>query len=372
MSWILEKGNVLSPKQYGFRQARSTTDVLVRLDTDIKRALVQKKHVIAILFNLKKAYDTTGRGGILEKLHWANVRGPMAHFIGNFLNERVMKVRIGTTIGEPYEQCEGVPQRSVLSFTLFSFAISDISSCLPQYVDCTLYVNDFAIYPSSASLSVLKRRMQRTADRLMAWTRKRGFEFSTKSVVMHFTKIRGVFPAPTITLGTYTMRVVSESKFLGMLLDNRLSWIPRLKDLRVRCQRAMSILKCLSWTAWCADRLSLLRIYKALIQSKLDYGCQVYSSATKTTLRMLDSVHHQALRLCTGAFRSYPVESLYVDSGGPFLYVRRKKLSLQFYARLKSMPRTPTCIYQCLMKMRRWFRNRVYNTTRHLDTESED
>lgn len=44
-------------------------------------------------------------------------------------------------------------------------------------------------------------------------------------------------------------------------------------------------------------------------------GWEAYSSTTPTVPWMLDSVHNEALRLCTGAFRSSPVEPLYAESG---------------------------------------------------------
>ena len=47
----------------------------------------------------------------------------------------------------------------------------------------------------------------------------------------------------------------------------------------------------------------MLRLYKSLVRSKLDYGCIVYGSASKSYLQMLDPVHNQGLRLCLGAFR---------------------------------------------------------------------
>ena len=52
-------------------------------------------------------------------------------------------------------------------------------------------------------------------------------------------------------------------------------------------------------------------------RSKLDYGCIVYGSPRKSYLQMLDPVHSQGLRLCLGAFRTSPVESLYVDAHKP-------------------------------------------------------
>ena len=59
----------------------------------------------------------------------------------------------------------------------------------------------------------------------------------------------------------------------------------------------------------------MLRLNRALIRSKLDYGCMIYGTAKDGLLGSLDPVHNAALRLCMGAFRSSPVVSLYSDSG---------------------------------------------------------
>ncbi|GBN39931.1 hypothetical protein AVEN_21766-1 [Araneus ventricosus] len=82
-------------------------------------------------------------------------------------------------------------------------------------------------------------------------------------------------------------------------------------QLREKCEKSLNILKVLSTTAWGADSPSMLRIYKATILSKLDYGCQIYGSARKSILQKLDPIHHAALRLYSGAFRTSPVQSLY-------------------------------------------------------------
>ncbi|GFQ84185.1 solute carrier family 35 member B1 [Trichonephila clavata] len=95
-------------------------------------------------------------------------------------------------------------------------------------------------------------------------------------------------------------------------------------DLKIRSAKALNILKVLANTRWGADRTSLLRLYRALIRSKLDYGSVVYSSACKSLLKILDPVHHQGLRLCLGAFCTSPVESLYAEAYEPPLDLRRK------------------------------------------------
>ncbi|GFW01646.1 RNase H domain-containing protein [Trichonephila clavipes] len=56
---------------------------------------------------------------------------------------------------------------------------------------------------------------------------------------------------------------------------------------RKKCERSPNILKVLSNTLWGADRISLLRVYQALILSRLDYGCVVYGSARTSVLKRL-------------------------------------------------------------------------------------
>ena len=95
----------------------------------------------------------------------------------------------------------------------------------------------------------------------------------------------------------------------------------------------MAILKVLSHSKWGADRVSMLRLYRALIRSKLDYGCQNYSSANARQLSKLDAVHNEALRISTGAFRSSPINSPYVEASEPSLSDRRDKLIMQRFLR---------------------------------------
>ena len=55
----------------------------------------------------------------------------------------------------------------------------------------------------------------------------------------------------------------------------------------------------------------------------------------------LDPVNNQGLRLSLGAFRSSPVESLYVEAHEPPLEIRREKLALQYILKLKTNPGNP-------------------------------
>ena len=89
---------------------------------------------------------------------------------------------------------------------------------------------------------------------------------------------------------------------------------------------------------WGADRKVMLKLYGSVVRSKLDNGCVVYRSARHMYLRKLDSIHNQGLRLALSAFITSPVTSLYSEANEPSLILSRKKLSMQYYLKLKYNP----------------------------------
>ena len=124
-------------------------------------------------------------------------------------------------------------------------------------------------------------------------------------------------------------------------MTKKLSFIPHIKALKTKCLKALNLLRVLAHTDWGADRKVLLRLYRSLIRSKLDYGSIVYGSARKSYLKMLDPIHHQGLRLALGAFRTSPIESLLAEANEPSLEIRREKLALNYITRVKANPENP-------------------------------
>ncbi|PVD37664.1 hypothetical protein C0Q70_00263 [Pomacea canaliculata] len=249
---------------------------------------------------------------------------------------------VGSILSDPQEQEMGVPQGSILSPTLFNIKIDSILKSVCPGLEASLYVDDFAICIRGRSLPCLERRLQLCVNAVQKWVTENGFNFSpTKSVCIHFCKLTGMFPNPSITVKGTVLKVVQEVKFLGVIFDRKLSFLPHIKSLRLSCQKALDILRVVGHVSWGADRTVLLRLYRALIRSKLDYGSIIYGSARESYLKILDPIHHQGLRICLGAFRTTPVQSLYAEAGEPPLSLRRLKLMLSYACRLKSHPGNP-------------------------------
>ena len=341
--WHLENKELLSPFQFGFRKNRCTLDPLLRLCNQIQQGFVNQCQTIGVFFDLEKAYDTTWRHGILKKLHNMGIQGNMINFINSFLSERFIKVRVGNTLSNPFLQEEGVPQGSVLSVTCFAIAINDILDTISPPVKGSLFVDDLALYCTGYDAKSVCNYIQKSIDSVSKWADNNGFRFSaSKTVAIRFTRRRNLEEIPVLTLNGNILPYENKVKFLGMIFDEKLTWNKHIDNLKIKVKESMNILKVVSGFSWGADKKSLLHLYDSLCRSKLDYGCQVYSSACKSKLRELDVVHNMGLRICTGAFRTSPVESLYVDSNELPLDLRREEIGLRYITRLKSTPKNPS------------------------------
>ena len=71
---------------------------------------------------------------------------------------------------------------------------------------------------------------------------------------MHFCQSRKLYLDPELTLDYVQIEVVPEFKFLGLLFDSKLSFIPHINYLSNKCQKALNLLQVVSSMDWGADR----------------------------------------------------------------------------------------------------------------------
>lgn len=97
LQWHLETNDLLHNGQAGFRKYRSTMDCLTTLESEIMETYRQKEYMIAISFNLKKAYDVTWRHYIVLQMLKMGLKGNMVEFTNNFLKNRTTITAMGKT-----------------------------------------------------------------------------------------------------------------------------------------------------------------------------------------------------------------------------------------------------------------------------------
>ena len=293
LNWCLRKYNILSSSQFGSQAERSTLDNLSHLENHIRRGFERKQITVAVFFDIQKAYDTTWRHLILKTLHSNGMRGHLPIFIKNFIDGRTFQTKVENVYSETFNLDCGVPQGSVLSGTLFALAINNIALQLPQGVQNSLYVDDFSIYYSSNSLRHLQRVMNMAIHKIQTWTTSVGFKLSVDKTqaIMFYRDIRWKQNQDiSLSLNNSEIQFKESVKFLGLVFDTHLNWKSHISYIKTKCNGALNLIMKLSHTTWGARRSTLLMIFKALVVSRLDYGCPIYGSATQAALKSLDPI----------------------------------------------------------------------------------
>ena len=184
----------------------------------------------------------------------------------------------------------------------------NIAQCLKAGVNCSLYVDDFQNSYISSKNHINERQLQLCLNNLQQWSTDNGFRFSKKT---------GLNIDPQNILDKRPIPVVEETTFYGVVCCMKLSYVPHLKYVKKKGLKTLNILNVIGNNEWRADCKVMLRLYRSLVRSKLEYEFIVYGSARKSYLKMMDPVHNQGLRRFLAPSKTSHVENVYVDAHEP-------------------------------------------------------
>ena len=154
----LEKCDLFSDFQYGFRSSRSTTDVPTVVSDRIARAFNRSGATRAVPLDLSKAFERVWHAGLLHKLKSYGISGQIFGLISSFRSNRRLQVVLNGKSSQEYPVSAGVPQRSILGPTLFLLYIND----LPDDVMCNIaiYADDRTLYSKCDQASDLWQQLE--------------------------------------------------------------------------------------------------------------------------------------------------------------------------------------------------------------------
>ena len=126
ISFFVDKCNLLSQNQYGFRAKHSTYMVLLNIIDQISAEMDSKKYSIDIFLDLSKAFDTINHNILLKKLEIYGIRGIALQWFSSYLSGRTQFVSVDSIVSNAAEIKCWVPQGPVLGPLLFIIYINDI------------------------------------------------------------------------------------------------------------------------------------------------------------------------------------------------------------------------------------------------------
>ncbi|GFV03612.1 putative RNA-directed DNA polymerase from transposon X-element [Trichonephila clavipes] len=110
----------------------------------------------------------------------------------------------------------------------------------------SLYVDDLQISCEGSDMRLIERQLQTAVNNIVKWCDNNGHSLSpSKSCCVHFCRKRGIHPDPEIRIRAVQIPVVPDVRFLGVIFDRRLTFLPHILQLRKRCEKSLNLLKVL-------------------------------------------------------------------------------------------------------------------------------
>ena len=280
---------------------------------DIEDAFQEKTKVLAVFFDLSKAFDKVWKEGLLLKLLRAVVHGKMYKWLSDFLFNRTARVKLDGTISRQVKLREGVPQGGVVSPTLLLVYINDITTTVPRHVSNTLHADDFAVWCAEEHTTTAVHRIQNTINEVCSWTESWALQLNTTKTVSTLFTLSTAKEKVSLRLNNQPVPQVETPAFLGVTLDTRLTWKPHLEVVEAKATRKLTIMKKLAGTTWGANSDILKQVYTGAERPVVEYASTTWDTASKTNKSKLDRVQNMGLRIILGAMRSTPIQQMEKD-----------------------------------------------------------
>ena len=254
---FLANEEIIINQQSGFRSLHSTVTALLEA-TDSWAFNIDRGNVNAVVFlDLKKAFDTVDHDVLLAKLSLYGIQDSAYDWLKSYLNNRTQKCVVNGSLSKVCSLGCGVPQGTILGPLLFLIYINDLPNCL-SFCQPRMYEDDSHITYSSADLHSVQSSLNRDLSNIPKWLLSNKLTLNTTKtefmLIGSRQKLSTLSESLELSIDNVSIKQVSTSKSLGILIDDNMAWHSQI------------------------DTLSMHYIYNALVQPHFDYCSIVWGN----------------------------------------------------------------------------------------------
>jgi len=284
---------VLSSHQYGFRKGRSTSDAILELLQQTYASLDERKILVGVFLDFTKAFDTVNHTILMEKLNHIGIRGPIWRWFKSYLSGREQYVRANNVHSNRLPIQLGIPQGSNLGPLLFNIYINDMSVC-SNVLRFVHFADDTTVFLSGNGIEELSGEVNNALLDVNRWTTTNRLSLNTNKTSYMLFSDNSNQGDMEIRICEKSINRVREAKFLGVIIDDSLSFIPHVDALCRQVSRSIGALGRVSTIVPLTARLG---IYYALVYSKIVYGVVAWGGTRLGNCRKVEALLKRAHKL---------------------------------------------------------------------------
>ena len=294
------KHNILTPDQFGFRPKHSTHMAINKLYDLISTALDRKLHTIGIFLDLSKAFDTLDHQILINKLSQYGIRGAANLWIKSYLENRKQYVVFNDHQSPTAVIKCGVPQGSILGPLLFLLYINDLPRVSP-ILKFIMFADDTNIIFSHNDSKLLETKLNKELHVISDWFKLNKLSLNIKKTnFMVFKNKYNPLASPSIKVKIDNKEIeqVKVTKFLGILIDDDLSWKSHTSHIARIVSKYNGIFRRIK-PFLPSDTLATL--YNTLVFPYLNYCVIIWGDKNNANINSLFLMQKRIIRTCTNS-----------------------------------------------------------------------
>jgi len=295
----LTKNNLLYKSQYGFRTLHSTETASLEIIDIITKNLDDDKIPLGIFLDLSKAFDTLNHEILIEKLNYYGIQNTELKWFNNYLTDRLQFVNFDNVNSDMLPITTGVPQGSILGPLLFIVYMNDIHKASTHFhailfADDTNLTSTLCSFNSDPNTS-LSSRINKELKNIQIWLEINKLSLNvtkTKYMIFHNRQRNIIDRIPKLELNGQNIERVTEFNFLGLTIDQHLTWNAHIQKISNKISRSIGIMNRLKRFL----PQSILRtLYNSLILPHIQYSLLAWGNKSKRVFKL----QKRAVRLIT-------------------------------------------------------------------------
>jgi hypothetical protein len=321
----LEENNILSKNQFGFRTGHSTEQAIINLTSELHDAMDKSLKPIVIFLDIKKAFDSINFKILIYKLSKLGLDNNTLELLKNYLSARKQRTRIDMTLSDENIIRNGVPQGTILGPLFFLIYINELCN-LKIKGQIISYADDTAIVIKSESWEKTMQIAEETMFHVNSWLEVNKLSLNIeKTIYVPFSILESNLPPENLKLkfhskncnplnkncNCYTLKRETNAKYLGVIIDYRLSWCEHIKYITEITRKLIYYTYRLKQIV---NQTLLKRLYISLFQSIYSYGLLSWGSANDSVIYSLANLQKRIIKIMFNKPIMYPTDKLFLDT----------------------------------------------------------